>query len=145
MHKHAVTRFTASLPRELLRGLDRLVRERGFASRSRALAHVIQDTVDQHDQEQGDTDAAGTLTLIYDHHHRDLQRLLTRIQHDHHREIISTLHVHLNHDHCLEVIILRGKVSVIREAADQLISARGVRQGKLTLTSLASHLAQEPE
>lgn len=136
MNKPATTRFTASLPQDLLRNLDRIVREKGFASRSQAIAHVIRDTVDLHAQETDDVEAAGTLTLVYDHHHRHLQRLLTRIQHDHHREIISTLHVHLDHDRCLEVILLRGKVAVIRGVADHLISARGVEQGRLTLATL---------
>jgi CopG family nickel-responsive transcriptional regulator len=81
----------------------------------------------------------GTLTLVYDHHVHELGDALTGIQHQHHAAILSTLHIHLDAHLCLEVLVLRGAVPVIKRIADALIGMRGVKHGKLTVTS-AGHL-----
>ena len=61
-----------------------------------------------------------------------MQETLTDIQHDHHDVILSTVHVHLDHHKCLEVLLVRGKAAVIRKIADELITAKGVKHGKLS-------------
>jgi CopG family nickel-responsive transcriptional regulator len=61
--------------------------------------------------------------------------LLTDLQHEHRDVIISSLHCHLDHDHCLEVLAVRGKSAPIKKLADELIGAKGVKHGKLTITS----------
>jgi CopG family nickel-responsive transcriptional regulator len=66
---------------------------------------------------------------------RQLNQKLTAIQHDHHHAILSTLHVHLDHDHCLEVLVVRGKSAEVRKVADVLISTKGVKHGRLTITT----------
>ena len=43
--------------------------------------------------------------------------------------------IHLDRDNCLEVVILKGKASRVKKIADKLISMRGVKHGKLTLTT----------
>ncbi len=55
------------------------------------------------------------ITLIYDHHHRELLNKVTDLQHDYQRSIISTQHVHLEHNNCLEIVAVRG--SPMRSAA----------------------------
>ena len=85
-------------------------------------------------------DTHGTVTLLYDHHVRMLNEKLTDIQHDHHNVILSTLHVHLDHDHCLEVLVVRGKSAEVRHVADTLISTKGVKHGRLTITSSGTEL-----
>lgn len=129
-----VDRFSVSLPRSLARDLDRMVEERGLASRSRAIAALVRAELVEHRQRPDDAEITGTITLVYDHHRPRLQGLLTGIQHDHHHEILSTLHVHLDHDHCLEVLVVRGRAGAIRAIADALFAARGVTHGKLTVT-----------
>ena len=73
--------------------------------------------------------------MVYDHHVRRLSEKLTDIQHDHHKTVLSTLHVHLDHDNCLEVVVLKGKSAAVRHLADALLSAKGVKHGRLTITS----------
>ncbi|MGA2233771.1 MAG: nickel-responsive transcriptional regulator NikR, partial [Tepidisphaeraceae bacterium] len=90
--------------------------------------------------QHGDQDIAGTITLVYDHHRTHVQAVLTDLQHDHHDAIISTLHVHLDHDNCLEVIVVRGKAATIKKLADELIATKGVKHGKLTLTTTGKDL-----
>ena len=65
---------------------------------------------------------------------------LTDLQHDHHKSILSTVHVHLDHDNCLEVLIVRGKSGIVRKIADALISTKGVKHGRLTITASAAEL-----
>ena len=84
--------------------------------------------------------AIPTVTLVYDHHVRLLNEKLTGIQHDFHHSILSTLHVHLDHDNCLEVLVLRGRASEVRKVADALISTKGVKHGRLTMTSSGAEL-----
>jgi CopG family nickel-responsive transcriptional regulator len=71
---------------------------------------------------------------------RLLNGKLTDIQHDFHSSILSTLHVHLDHDNCLEVLVLRGRSSDVRKVADTLISTKGVKHGRLTITSSGAEL-----
>lgn len=82
----------------------------------------------------------GTVTLVYDHHVRLLGPKLTGIQHHYHHSVLSTLHVHLDHDLCLEVIVIRGKAGAVRSLADALISTKGVKHGKLTLTTSGAEI-----
>lgn len=140
MKKELAARFTVSLPPQLLTQLDQLVRAKGFDNRSQAVADMIRDRLVDHFQELPDRPIAGTITLVYDHHRPHLQEELTDFQHDHHQAIISTLHVHLDHHNCLEVLVVRGKVAEIKGMADRLLAIKGLKHGKLTLTTTGKDL-----
>ncbi len=140
MKKENVTRFTVSLAPTLLRQLDEMTAQKGYDNRSLAIADMIRAQLIEHQQKFGDGDICGTITLVYDHHKMHVQETLTEIQHDHHDAILSTIHVHLDHHNCLEVLIVRGQASVIRKIADQLIAAKGVKHGKLTVTTTGKNL-----
>jgi CopG family nickel-responsive transcriptional regulator len=140
MKKETVSRFSVSLPRLLLRQLDQMSGEKGYDNRSLAIADMIRDRLVEHRQKFSSEEIAGTITLVYDHHKHNLQSVLTDIQHDHEDVIISTVHVHLDHHNCLEVILVRGKAGPIRKIADELIAAKGVKHGKLTVTTTGHDL-----
>jgi CopG family transcriptional regulator, nickel-responsive regulator len=135
-----VVRFTVSVPRELSKQLDQMTREKGYDNRSLAVADLIRAGLVEHRQNLGTEEIAGTITLVYDHHKQHVQAALTDIQHDHHEVIISTLHVHLDHHNCLEVLVVRGKAALVKKIADELIAAKGVKHGKLTVTSTGKDL-----
>jgi CopG family nickel-responsive transcriptional regulator len=135
-----VTRFSVSLDKQLLRELDRMAREKGYDNRSLAVADMIRAHLVDHRQQLGTTEIAGTITLVYDHHKPHLLELLTEIQHDHGELIIATLHVHLDHHNCLEVLAVRGRADRIKSVADALIAAKGVKHGKLTITTTGHDL-----
>jgi len=135
-----VARFSISLPGELAEQLDRMTREKGYDNRSLAIGDMIRAHLVEHRQRLGDEEIAGTITLLYDHHQRHVQTALTDIQHDHHTVIIATLHVHLDHHNCMEVLAVRGKAAPIKRIADELIAAKGVKHGKLTVTSTGKDL-----
>jgi len=135
-----VVRFTVSVPTDLGKQLDEMTRDKGYDNRSLAVGDLIRAGLVDHRQNLGNQEIVGTITLVYDHHKQHVQATLTDIQHDHHEVIISTLHVHLDHDNCLEVLVVRGKAGTIKKIADELIAAKGVKHGKLTVTSSGKDL-----
>lgn len=128
-------RFSVSMPGDLVRQLDGLIKVKGYPNRSQAVAEMVRDHLIESRGQDADREIAGTVTLVYDHHKRNMQALLTDIQHDHGGLIIATLHVHLDHHNCMEVLAVRGPAAAIRELADQLVAAKGVKHGKLTVTT----------
>ncbi len=134
-------RFGVSLDADLLDRFDALCGRRGSPSRSEALRDMIREALDQDALESEAVEAAGVLTLVYDHHTRDLSRKLTERQHDAHDLIVATLHVHLDHHECLEMLVLRGPAGRVRAFADQVRAVRGVRQGTFSMTAVGPHAA----
>lgn len=128
-------RFGISIENDLLEKFERLIQERNYSNRSEAIRDLIRDELVREQWQDSEAEAVGTVTIIYDHGVGDLTYLLTRIQHDFHQQIISTMHVHLDHDHCLEVLAVRGQTKIIRKIADKLISLKGVKHGKLVMTT----------
>ena len=129
------TRLSLSLPNGLAEALDQMVEEKGAASRSALVADLVRAEVVEHRSRRGKQEIAGTITLVYDHHARNLQAKLTDIQHDSEGLIVSVMHVHLNHHNCLEVLVVRGAADKVRVLADRLGAVRGVKHGRLTITT----------
>ena len=131
-----LARFGISLEQGLLDSFDELIAGKGYVNRSEAIRDMIRNALVE--EQVARTDSAqvvGTVTLVYDHHTRDLSEKLTDHQHAHHDTIVSSLHVHLDAHHCLEVIILRGAAAQVKHLADGLIGTKGVKHGKLVLTT----------
>lgn len=130
-----VGRISVSLPEALLQQLDEMVAERGFDSRSQAIAEMVSQQVTLHKKERGNEIMAGTITLLYDHSTPRLQKTLADLQHEHIHEVISSLHVHLMHAQTMEVILVQGPAAKLQLIADKMITNRGVISGKLELTT----------
>ena len=128
-------RLSLSIPQGLAAALDQLVAEKRAASRSALVADLVRAEVVEHRARRWKQEIAGTISLVYDHHARNLQAKLTDIQHDSERLIVSVMHVHLSHHDCLEVLVVRGLADKVRELADRLAAVRGVKHGKLTITT----------
>jgi CopG family transcriptional regulator, nickel-responsive regulator len=135
MKKHHLCRFSISMREDLVAQLDAMTKARGFANRSQAIAEMVRSQLVEHQGQKSSAEIAGTVTLVYDHHQRNVQSMLTHIQHDYGELIISAMHVHLNHHNCLEVLAVRGAAKSIKLMADKLIAAKGVKHGKLTVTA----------
>lgn len=113
-----------------------MVEARGFDSRSQAITEMINTELAGHVEQLGDKVMAGTITLIYDHSKQQLQNRLTEIQHKYIAEVVSSLHVHLENQHTMEVILVQGPADKLKTIADQLITCKGVKTGKLQLTAI---------
>jgi CopG family nickel-responsive transcriptional regulator len=130
-----LVRFSVSLEDDLLGDFDRYCTENHFATRSDAIRQLLRETLTAHAWASDTTDAAATLTLVYDHHRTRLSDRLLEIQHQHTDVVVSSSHVHLDHNHCMEVIFLRGPSRTLRDVAAQLRGLKGIRKGQLVIAS----------
>lgn len=127
-------RFGVSLEKALLDKFDQLIRERNYTNRSEAFRDLIRQELVKKQWQKG-KEIAGAITLIYDHHKRELVNKLTDIQHDYQKIIISTQHIHLDHNNCLEIIAVKGTPKEAQKLTDILKSVKGVKHGTLSMSS----------
>jgi len=127
-------RFGVSIDKELLEKFDKMI-QNSYNNRSEAIRDLIRDKLVEKQWDDSEDVVAGSLTLVYDHHQRELSKKMLEIQHKYHHLFASNLHVHLNHDFCLEVIVVKGKAQELQEVTNKLIGLKGVHHGKLSITS----------
>ncbi|HEY5254489.1 MAG TPA: nickel-responsive transcriptional regulator NikR [Acidobacteriaceae bacterium] len=130
----ALSRTGISIESELLDQFDRLIADRGYENRSEALRDLIRESLVSKAADNNEV-VVGTLTMVYDHHRPNLTQKLTEAQHQSHGKVLAATHVHLDDDYCLEVIIMKGRNKEIKNLADRMLSLRGVKNGKLVLTT----------
>ncbi len=134
-----IVRFGVSLEKELLDKFDRLTKEKKYPNRSEAIRDLIRENLVKREWVEG-KEVAGSITLVFDHHKRELVNILIDIQHDFHPLIISSQHIHLDHDNCLEIIVVRGKPGEVRELSDKLRSTKGVKYSALSIATTGKEL-----
>jgi CopG family nickel-responsive transcriptional regulator len=132
-----VVRFSVSLPESLLDELDTMVERRGYQSRSQAVAALARDGLVEYASQLGTASVAGTISLVYDYRKKGLQARLAAIQHKYFLLIVSNMHVHLEHHNYLEVLLVQGPAKELQKLSDELVTCRGVKNGKLNLTATA--------
>jgi CopG family transcriptional regulator, nickel-responsive regulator len=131
----AKERVSLAIEPELLRRFDKLIENSG-GNRSESVRDLIRERLIEDDASAGARgECVGTITLVYDHSKRDLADRMLEMGHDHHHAVMASMHVHLDHDNCLEVIAVRGSAKLLRSFANHLIGLKGVKHGKLVLTS----------
>ncbi len=136
----SIARFGVSIDSQLINKFDALIARKGYTTRSEAIRDMIRDSLVEQEWEAENQDTVGTITLVYNHHTRELEHALTDMQHKSFHQIVSALHVHLDAHNCLEVLVVKGKSREIRKIADHLIGTRGVKHGKLTTTTTGKEL-----
>ena len=136
-----VMRFGISIDERLLEKFDLLIGDKGYSNRSEAVRDLIRNAlVDEQWSRDDQQEMVGTVSLVYNHHTRELSDKLTEHQHSHHHNIISALHVHLDEHNCLEVVVIKGTAKEIRRLADEMIGTKGVKHGKLMTTTTGEGL-----
>lgn len=130
-------RFGISIEDELLKKFDKLITSKGYSNRSEAFRDIARDVLVKQEWKDPEAEAVGTISIVFDHHKRELSDKLTEYQHHHYANILSVMHLHLDDKNCLEIIAVRGKVKDIQHIADHLIGTKGVKHGKLVATTLA--------
>ena len=129
-----LVRFGVSLEKELLNKFDRYIKAKNYPNRSEAFRDLIRQELITKEWKSG-KEIAGAITLVYNHHKRELVNRLTDIQHDFQKIIISNQHIHLDHDNCLEIIALRGSPKEAERLADTLKAVKGVKHGILSMST----------
>ncbi len=129
----SVVRFGVSFEKEVLDELDEYVNENKFSNRSQALRQLV----NKHIVEKKwlcNNQVAGAVTLVYDHHKREIANHLAEIQREYKSEILSVQRFTLNDHYSMEVISLIGISSRLTELSERLISEKGIQHGKLTMS-----------
>jgi CopG family transcriptional regulator, nickel-responsive regulator len=128
-----VVRLGVSLEPELLEALDRWVKLRNSPSRSDAIRFLIRKELSEHVAHDPNSDAVGTVMLLYRHTSPNVQKRLTAAAHRWGEHVKTSNHFHLEGDACLEVMVLTGKRREVEEAAEDLRGVKGVIQGDFLL------------
>lgn len=134
-----LVRFGVSLEKELLERFDEHIQEKKYTNRSEAIRDMIRDELVKKEWLEG-KEVTGSITLVYNHHKRELTNFLIDIQHDYHHIILSTQHIHLDEDNCLEIIVMKGKPKEIEELYGKLKSAKGVKHGGFSMTTTGAEI-----
>ncbi len=130
-----LVRFSITIPEELLDYIDKNLIKRGYSSRSEFVRDLVREMIVSDRWSDEKDEVVGVLTVIYDHHKRELTQKMIDLQHSKYINIMCTTHVHLDHNNCLETIIIKGKPSEIESISVKIAGLKGVKFAKLTKTS----------
>ena len=129
-------RFGVSISPDLLKEFDEKIGEKSYTNRSEAIRDLIRDFLAREKWESSDEEVYGSLTLVYDHEKRGISDRLIDLQHQQHTHILSMMHIHLDKHRCMEMVAIKGKADEVRKISDMLTVTKGVKQGKLMMTSV---------
>lgn len=135
----SLLRFGISMPTEMSTKFDLLIKKKKYSNRSEAIRDLIRRFLIE-DEIMYNGEVIGVVSILYNHHQRELGEKLTAVQHEYHHLVLSAMHIHLDHDNCVEVIITRGHSQKIKNLAETLIATKGVKHGSLDLTSTGKNL-----
>jgi len=130
-----LTRISISLEENLLQAFDKLIAAKGYETRSEAIRDLIRDLLIRQEARNKKAEQVAVVTMVFDHHARELASKLIEKQHHHHDLVVSSLHVHLGERHCLEVSVLRGPGHEVTHLGEELLATKGVLHGDITYTS----------
>jgi CopG family transcriptional regulator, nickel-responsive regulator len=132
-------RFGISLDKELSKKFDERIKRKAYTNRSEAIRDLIRQDLVQQEWLQG-SEVAGAITLIFDHHKRELQNKITDIQHDFQDLIISAQHIHLDHHNCLEIIAVKGNPALVEKLTAKLKAVKDVKHTTLSMSTTGKAL-----
>ncbi|MFQ5867251.1 MAG: nickel-responsive transcriptional regulator NikR [bacterium] len=135
-----LVRFGVSVEKELLTKFDKHIKEKDYPTRSKAIGDLIRENLVKKEWVEG-REIVGAITLVYNHHKRELVNRLTDVQHNFHQIIISSQHVHLDENNCVEIVVVKGKPKQVEKLAYRLKSTKGVKHGSLTMATTGKEIA----
>ena len=104
-----LTPIGVSIPLDLVEAFNTSIKSKGYRTRSEAIRDIMRDYLVERAWESERGEVVGTVTIVYNHHTRELSNLLTGLRHESHDAILCSTHVHLDEHNCLEVIVLKGR------------------------------------
>lgn len=129
----SVSRFGISIEADLLEALDEYVKENHFTNRSQAVRQLISKNIVER-KWQCNNEVAGSVTLIYNPHKREILNQIASTLESYYNEVLSTQKYMLYPDKCMEVVVVRGIALRLTGLADSLISIKGIHHGKLSMS-----------
>jgi CopG family transcriptional regulator, nickel-responsive regulator len=132
-------RFGVSLEEDLLNKFDRHIKRHKYTNRSEAIRDLIRSELIKEEWTEN-REVTGAITIVYDHHIRDLVNKVLDVQHDHHDCILSTQHIHLDHHNCFEIIVTKGKSKEIEDLYLKLKSLKSVKHAGFLMATKGKDL-----
>jgi len=129
-------RISITIDNDLLKRFDQMIKKKRYENRSKAFRDLITNFLIEEKWESVATEVIGVITLLYDHDTKGITEKLIDIQHDMSKNVISTMHVHVDRHNCVEIIAIRGLPHDLIQISDRLISSKGVKHGKLVISSI---------
>jgi len=126
-------RISITIEAELLERFDELLADGGTPNRSEGVRDLIRCRLSEEVVADPDAPTVGALTLLFDHHQRELSDRITNLGHEHHDLVLACIHQHLDQHHCLEVLTLSGSAGDLRGLARSLGGLKGVLHSQLVL------------
>ncbi len=139
-----LVRISISLEANLARQLAQLARRSRYTNRSEFVRDLVRERLVQQEWAEARRPVVATITLVYDHHARELLDRLVALQHRHTGQILASTHVHLSHDLCAEMIMVRAHPAAIRRLTDSMRRERGVLHAALSTATTGQHLRRTP-
>nr|WAH99836.1 MAG: nickel-responsive transcriptional regulator NikR [Candidatus Methanoperedens sp.] len=130
-----MTKAAISIPRDLLEHFDRIVKEKGFLSRSEGIQNAVKQYIQYYEWMNGiKGERVGTIIVLYDGVKRGLIGSIAGLQQDFKEVICSTLLLPVNNSENirLELLILKGDGKLLVALAEQMLKLNGVMYVKLT-------------
>lgn len=129
-----VVRFSVSLPPPLVEEFDRVWKNMGYESRSKAVHDAMRAFISEFKWTRGEMEhVAGVILVLYYLDKPNLLEKIVSIQHKFRNIISSTTHIHLEEDKCLEIIFVNGRVNEVRKLSEELMARKGVKQVKVAV------------
>jgi CopG family nickel-responsive transcriptional regulator len=134
-----IVRFGVSMEKELVKKFDSFIKEKKFPNRSEAIRHLIREEIVKKEWEEN-KEIAGCITLVYDHHKREILNKITEVQHNFNYLIISTQHIHLDHHNCFEIIAVKGKAEGVKKLYNLLSAIKGIKHSGFSYSTTGKEL-----
>ena len=134
-----LVRLSLSIEKALYNKLESLVKQSGYKNRSEYVRDMIRDRLVSEKWQQ-QQEVIATVTIVYNHHKRELSEKLTELQHDCHHMVLASTHVHLSKHNCSEMIMLKGKAGKVKKLANLLSQQVGVLHSGITMSSTGEGL-----
>lgn len=129
-------RISITIDDDLLKRFDQTIKKKRYENRSKAFRDLVTNFLIEEKWESVTTEVIGVITLLYDHDTKGITEKLIDIQHDMSKNVISTMHIHVDRHNCVEIIAIRGLPQDLIQISDRLISSKGVKHGKLVISSI---------
>ena len=129
--------ISISVSSELLRKLDRFMRERGYSSRSEAIRDAIRDSMAEYELRRFEMGrVVATITVISRHERHDVDGRLMRLRHEYDEVVSGNMHIHLAGNYCLEIFIAEGNAEKVKNFIARIRSIRGIEQVRFTIVPI---------
>lgn len=132
MKNASLDRFTVCLEKGLLARLDEISAERGYPSRSQAMADFIRRAIVKKDW-RGGRDCAATVSVVYDPADSRPGRGLEKLLRANAKCVLSSQVHQLRGGKALFTVTLTGRPAELQRLADALRALKGVTHGSFSI------------